>query len=74
MILAIDYSLLLNIIHLCCYLVALVPSILLAMSIDYPKFIKARSNKIYYFCAFVIGACSTFLVGELIFNILTMFI
>lgn len=74
MILAVDFEFLFKIIHLCCYLVALFPSILLAMSIDYPKFIKARNNKVYYLIAFVIGICATYLVGEFIYNILTLFI
>lgn len=74
MILALSYTQLFNIIHLCCYIIALVPSIFTAMSIDYPKFFKVKSNKMYYLIAFAIGGALTFLLGEFIFQIITMFI
>lgn len=74
MIFAINSTILLNIIHLSCYLLALIPSIFVALSIDYCKFIKARSNKVYYIVAFVVAASFTYLVGEFLYSILTMFI
>ena len=72
--LAVDFNLLFNIIHLCCYLLALIPAIFVAISIDYTKFVKAKSNKVYYVFAFVVSASFTFLIGEFIYSILTMFI
>ena len=63
-----------NIIHLACYILALVISIFVAMSIDYKKIIKVKSNMHVYMCAFLIICSFTFLVGEFIYNILTMFI
>ena len=74
MFLSIDYTYLFNIIHLCCYVLALIVAVYVAMSIDYPKFIKAKSNMNYYVTAFVIGASITFLIGEFLYNIITMFI
>ena len=63
-----------SIIHLGCYVLALIPSAILTMSIDYPKFIKARSNMNYYIAAICIAACSTFIMGEFIYNLITLFI
>lgn len=74
MILALNYTQLFNIIHLCCYVIALILGVYVAMSIDYPKIIKAKSNMNYYVTAFVIGASITFLLGEFLYNIITMFI
>jgi energy-converting hydrogenase Eha subunit A len=74
MILALNYTQLFNIIHLCCYIIALILGVYVAMSIDYPKIIKAKSNMNYYVTAFVIGASITFLLGEFLYNIITMFI
>lgn len=74
MILALNYTQLFNIIHLCCYVIALILGVYIAMSIDYPKIIKAKSNMNYYVTAFVIGASITFLLGEFLYNIITMFI
>lgn len=74
MIFALSYTQLFNIIHLCCYAIALVPSVFTAMSIDYPKIIKARSNKMYYFVAFAIGGSLTYLLGEFIYQLITMFV
>ena len=62
-----------KIIHLCCYILALIPATFIAMSLDYPKFVKARSNMIYYLWAFAIGSGFTFLMGEFAFHIITMF-
>jgi len=72
--LVVNFDILFNIIHLCCYLLALIPAIFVAISIDYTKFVKAKSNKNYYVFAFVIAASFTFLVGEFIYSLLTMFI
>ena len=74
MILALNYTQFFNIIHLCCYVIALILGVYVAMSIDYPKIIKAKSNMNYYVTAFVIGASITFLLGEFLYNIITMFI
>ena len=71
---SIDYTQLFNVIHLCCYIIALILGVFVAMSIDYTKFIKAKSNMNYYITSFVVGAAITFIIGELLFNILTMFV
>ena len=63
-----------DIIHLLCYLIALFPAVYVSFSIDYTKFIKAKSNLIYYVCAIVLTMVLTFLVGEFIYNLTTMFI
>ena len=63
-----------SIIHLGCYVLALIPTIIVVTSIDYPKFIKARSNMYYYLTAIVIGCSLTFLMGEFIYNLITLFI
>ena len=63
-----------DIIHLFCYLIALFPAVYVSFSIDYTKFIKAKSNLIYYVCAIVLTMALTFLVGEFIYNLTTMFI
>lgn len=63
-----------DIIHLFCYLIALFPAVYVSFSIDYTKFIKAKSNLIYYVCAIVLTMVLTFLVGEFIYNLTTMFI
>ena len=52
----------------------MIPAIFVALSIDYPKLIKAKSNVNYYLCAFLIGASMTFLVGEFFFKVITMFV
>ena len=62
------------IIHLGCYVLALIPSLFIATSIDYTKFIKARTNMNYYLAAIAIGICLTFLMGECLYNLITMFI
>ena len=63
-----------NIIHFCTYILALIPSVFIAVSIDYPKFVKAKSNINYYLVAFAIICCLTFLMGEFFYNLITMFI
>lgn len=63
-----------DIIHLLCYLIALFPAVYVAFSIDYTKFIKAKSNLIYYVSAVVLTMVLTFLVGEFIYSLTTMFI
>lgn len=63
-----------SIIHLGCYVLALIPSAIFAISIDYPKFIKARTNMNYYIATICITACSTFLMGEFIYKLITLFI
>jgi hypothetical protein len=63
-----------NIIHLACYLLGLVVSVFVAMSIDYKKFIKIKSNMHVYMTSFAIICALTFLIGEFLYNILTMFI
>lgn len=63
-----------DIIHLFCYLIALFPAVYVSFSIDYTKFIKAKSNLIYYVCAIALTMALTFLVGEFIYNLTTMFI
>jgi len=63
-----------DIIHLLCYLIALFPAVYVSFSIDYTKFIKAKSNLIYYVCAIVLTMALTFLVGEFIYSLTTMFI
>lgn len=65
---------LLDIIHLCCYILALVPSVFLSLSIDYTKILKKRSNGIYYICAIAIGIVFTYLIGEFLYQLLTMFV
>ncbi|MCI5745906.1 MAG: hypothetical protein MR270_06465 [Erysipelotrichaceae bacterium] len=74
MILAISNSQIFNIIHLCCYIIASLPAAFIALSIDYVKIMKAKSNKVFYVIAFGIAASFTFLIGEFIYNIVTMFI
>ena len=61
-------------IHLCCYILALIPSVFIAMSIDYPKFVKAKSNLIYYIFAVAVGCSFTYLMGEFLYSLITMFI
>ena len=63
-----------EIIHLLYYLLALIPSIYIAFSIDYSKFIRAKSNLIYYACAIMFSMALTLLVGEFLYKITTMFI
>ena len=63
-----------SILHLGCYILALIPSIIVATSIDYTKFIKARSNMYYYLAAMLIGSSFTFIVGEFLYTLITLFI
>ena len=63
-----------SIIHLGCYVLALIPSSIISMSIDYPKFIKARSNMNYYLAAIAITISLTFLMGEFLYNLITLFV
>ena len=63
-----------SIIHLGCYVLALIPSLIIATSIDYSKFIKARSNMNYYLATFAIASSLTFLMGEFVYNLITLFI
>ena len=63
-----------SILHLGCYILALIPSIIVATSIDYPKFIKARSNMNYYLAAIAITISLTFLMGEFLYNLITLFV
>ena len=63
-----------QIIHLICYLIALFPSVYVSFSIDYTKFIKAKSNLMYYVSAIMLTMVLTLLVGEFIYNLSTMFI
>ena len=63
-----------DIIHLLCYLIALFPAVYVSFSIDYTKFIKAKTSLNYYVCAIVLTMVLTFLVGEFIYNLTTMFI
>ncbi len=63
-----------SIIHLCCYILGLIPSFIVATSIDYTKFIKAKSNAYYYLAAFAIGVALTYLIGEFIYSLITLFI
>ena len=65
---------LIQIIHLLCYLLALIPSVYVSFSIDYTKFVKAKSNVIYYIFALVLSMSLTYLVGEFIFSVTTMFV
>ena len=62
-----------NYLHLCCYVLALIPAVIVAYSIDYPKIIKAKSNLYYYICAFAVACSLTFLMGEFFYNLITMF-
>lgn len=62
------------IVHLGCYILGLIPSIIVAYSIDYTKFIKARSNINYYLTAIVLALSLTFLIGEFLYNLITLFI
>ena len=64
----------LKIIHLCSYVLALIPATFVAMSVDYQKIIKAKSNLYYYLAAFAVGSSLTFLMGEFLYHIITMFI
>ena len=63
-----------QIIHLICYLIALFPAVYVSFSIDYTKFIKAKSNLMYYVSAIMLTMVLTLLVGEFIYNLSTMFI
>lgn len=74
MYLAIDTYLLFNIIHLGCYILALIPSMFVAMAIDITKFIKPRSNATFHAFTILVTIAFTFLTGEFLYNILTMFI
>jgi len=62
-----------NIIHFCCYLVALAIAVFFAFMVDYTKFIKARNNSDYKLALFVVASIVTFLLGELFYNLITMF-
>ena len=62
------------IVHLGCYILGLIPSIIVAYSVDYTKFIKARSNINYYLTALVLALSLTFLMGEFLYNLITLFI
>ena len=62
------------IVHLGFYVLGLIPSIIVATSIDYTKFIKAKSNINYYLCAMVIAVSLSFLLGEFLYNLITLFI
>ena len=63
-----------SIVHLGCYVLGLIPSIIVAYSVDYTKFIKARSNINYYLTALVLALSLTFLMGEFLYNLITLFI
>ena len=60
-----------KVIHLLCYIIALIPSLYVSFSIDYTKFIKAKSNLTYFASAIVFGLSFTFLIAEFIYNITT---
>lgn len=62
------------IMHLGCYVLGLIIAIFVAYSIDYTKFIKAKSNVNYYVCAIAISISLTYLIGEFLFSLITMFI
>lgn len=72
MILTIDGAILLNIIHVCCYALAIIPAFLLASSIDYRKIMKIKSNFQCYIFVVLITLALSYLVGEFLFSILTM--
>ena len=63
-----------DVIHFCTDILALIPSVFIAVSIDYPKFVKAKSNVSYYLVAFGIICSLTFLMGEFFYSLITMFI
>ena len=63
-----------DIVHLGCYLIALIASIFVVMSIDYKKFIKVRSNYHIYIVSFALACSLSYLIGEFLYSILTMFI
>lgn len=63
-----------KVIHLCCLVLALIISLFVSLSIDYSKFIKAKSNVDYYLATFAICAALTYLIGEFLFTITTLFI
>ena len=63
-----------DVIHLGCYVLALIASIFVVMAIDYKKFIKIRSNYHVYITSIVIACGMTYLLGEFLYSILTMFI
>ena len=63
-----------QIIHLLCYLLAMIPSFYVCFSIDYTKFIKAKNNGIYLVCAITFSIALTYLIAEFIYSITTMFI
>ena len=63
-----------SIVHLGCFILGLIPSFIVATSIDYTKFIKAKSNINYYLAALVIGISLTYLIGEFLYNLITLFI
>lgn len=63
-----------DVIHLSCYVLALITSLFVVMSIDYKKFMKIRSNYHVYIASFALTCCMTYLIGEFLYSILTMFI
>ncbi|MDY2889098.1 MAG: hypothetical protein SOU19_05965 [Candidatus Caccosoma sp.] len=63
-----------KVIHLCCIALALIVALFVSLSIDYSKFIKAKSNVDYYLAAFAVCASLTYLIEEFLFTIITLFI
>lgn len=64
---------LLQIIHLACYLLAMIPCFIIARSIDYPKMMKTRSNGEYLLAFIVFGLIGSYLLGEFLYQIITLF-
>lgn len=63
-----------DVIHLGCYVLGLIASMFVVMALDYKKFIKIKSNYHVYITAIVIACAMTYLLGEFLYSILTMFI
>lgn len=63
----------LQIIHLACYLLAMVPCFIMARSIHYEKLLKVRSNGEYLLAFILVGLITSFLLGEFLYQIITLF-
>ena len=63
-----------DVVHLGCYIIALIASVFVVMSIDYKKFMSIKSNYHVYIASFAIACCMAYLIGEFLYSILTMFI